>query len=100
MTSPIEPLSEFTRIGKRRFVLITLPSLLQVWVNLLGLIAGVASWKSGWQATALPAPAPTPGEPEPEPLVLPAGELSEKKLAPYLDDPLKDVITEPTLDEM
>lgn len=78
-------------------VLITAPPLLQVWVNLFGLIAGVASWKSGWQATALPPP---PG-PEPGELgVLPAGELSEKKLAPYLDDPLKDIITEPTLDEM
>ena len=76
----------------------TSPSLLQVWVNLLGLIAGVASWKSGWRATALPPPPVPP--PEENLTVLPAGELSEKKLAPYLDDPLKDVITEPTLDEM
>ncbi|KAI1796954.1 hypothetical protein LXA43DRAFT_985278 [Ganoderma leucocontextum] len=68
-----------------------------VWVNLLGLVAGVASWKSGWQATALPPPvSAAPGDPG----VLPAGELSEKKLAPYLDDPLEDVITAPALDEM
>ncbi|TBU33426.1 hypothetical protein BD309DRAFT_974640 [Dichomitus squalens] len=65
-----------------------------VWVSVLGLIAGVASWKSGWEATAL-TPAPTVGD-----IPLPAGESTETKLAPYLDDPLKDVITAPALDEL
>ena len=70
------------------------PAFSQVWVNLLGLVAGIASWKSGWEATALPSTASAGDIP------LPAAETTETKLAPYLDDPLKGVITAPTLDEM
>lgn len=29
--------------------------LLQIWVGIFGLIAGLASFRSGWQATALPS---------------------------------------------
>ena len=68
-------------------------SIRQVWLNICGLIAGIASWKSGWEATALkPAPSlaadVTPTEPTGE------------KLAPHVDDILKDVIEAPSLDEM
>ncbi|KAH9902644.1 hypothetical protein C8Q73DRAFT_13399 [Cubamyces lactineus] len=64
-----------------------------VWLNICGLIAGIASWKSGWEATALkPAPSlaadVTPTEP------------TGAKLAPHVDDILKDVIEAPSLDEM
>ena len=31
---------------------------LQAWVNVFGLVAAVASFRSGWKATALTAPAP------------------------------------------
>jgi hypothetical protein len=31
---------------------------LQTWVNVFGLVAAVASFRSGWKATALPAPPP------------------------------------------
>ncbi|KAL7279301.1 hypothetical protein ACG7TL_007142 [Trametes sanguinea] len=64
----------------------------EVWLNLCGLIAGIASWKSGWQATALK---PTPSHADMSP-VEPTGE----KLAPHVEDPLKDVVEEPSLDEM
>jgi hypothetical protein len=30
----------------------------QVWVGIFGLIAAVASFRSGWKATALPPPPP------------------------------------------
>lgn len=44
-----------------------------VWVGVFGLIAGLASWRSGWKATALPPPAapdasgPDDGPSEPAP---------------------------------
>ncbi|KAI9066301.1 hypothetical protein FKP32DRAFT_1566205 [Trametes sanguinea] len=63
----------------------------EVWLNLCGLIAGIASWKSGWQATALkPAPSVDMSPMEP----------TGEKLAPHVEDPLKDVVQEPSLDEM
>lgn len=37
----------------------------QIWVGLFGLIAALASWRSGWKATALPPQTPSsPVEPE------------------------------------
>ncbi|CDO75184.1 hypothetical protein BN946_scf184866.g25 [Trametes cinnabarina] len=64
----------------------------EVWLNLCGLIAGIASWKSGWQATALkPAPSLTN---------MPPTEPTGEKLAPHVEDPLKDVVEAPFLDEM
>ncbi|KAJ3491751.1 hypothetical protein NLI96_g457 [Meripilus lineatus] len=31
-----------------------------VWVGIFGLVAALASWRSGWRATALPQSSPTP----------------------------------------
>ncbi|EMD33944.1 hypothetical protein CERSUDRAFT_117472 [Gelatoporia subvermispora B] len=36
----------------------------EVWVGVFGLIAALASWRSGWNATELPAVSPTPGTPD------------------------------------
>lgn len=66
----------------------------QVWTNLLGLIAGIASWRSGWEATALHPPVSGSD------VVPPPVQPTDEKLAPYLEDPLKDVIEAPSLDEM
>ncbi|KAI0749690.1 hypothetical protein C8Q80DRAFT_1163429 [Daedaleopsis nitida] len=65
-----------------------------VWLNLLGLVAGIASWKSGWEATALQPPI-SGSDVVPPPL-----EPTDEKLAPYMEDPLKDAIEAPSLDEM
>ncbi|KAI0648977.1 hypothetical protein C8Q79DRAFT_484418 [Trametes meyenii] len=64
----------------------------EVWLDICGLIAGIASWKSGWEATAL-RPAPSLAD-------IPPMEPTEEKLAPHYDDPLKDVVEAPSLDEM
>ena len=61
---------------------------------MLGLVAGIASWRSGWEATALKSPL-SGSDVVPPPL-----EPTDEKLAPYFEDPLKDVIEAPSLDEM
>ena len=63
-------------------------------LDFFGLVAGIASWKSGWQATSLQPPV-TGSD-----IVPPPVEPTDEKLAPYLDDPLKDVVEAPSLDEM
>ncbi|KAI0368011.1 hypothetical protein BV20DRAFT_969857 [Pilatotrama ljubarskyi] len=64
----------------------------EVWLDICGLIAGIASWRSGWEATAL--------KPTPNLADMPPMEPTEEKLAPNVDDVLKDVIEAPSLDEM
>jgi len=63
------------------------------WINVFGLIAGLAAWRNGWKATALP-PAPTD---------VPAA-TSELEKAPIelgaVDTPLDLDIEAPMLDEM
>jgi hypothetical protein len=42
----------------------------QAWISFFGLAAAIASFRSGWKATALPLTAPSaepPSPPEPEP---------------------------------
>ena len=39
-----------------------LPDMFQVLVSILGLIAGIASFRTGWKATALPRPQDPPAE--------------------------------------
>ncbi|KAI8980027.1 hypothetical protein BD414DRAFT_420869 [Trametes punicea] len=63
-----------------------------VWLNVCGLIAGIASWRSGWEATALK---PARGLAD-----IPPTEPAGEKLAPHIDDPLKDVVEEPSLCDM
>ncbi|RDX57117.1 hypothetical protein OH76DRAFT_1394890 [Lentinus brumalis] len=65
-----------------------------VWLDFFGLIASIASWKSGWEATALQPPL------NGSDIVPPPVEPTDEKLAPYIEDPLKDVIEAPALDEM
>jgi len=36
------------------------PRIIQIWVSLFGFIAAVASFRSGWRATALPPVVPPP----------------------------------------
>ncbi|EIW57688.1 uncharacterized protein TRAVEDRAFT_150287 [Trametes versicolor FP-101664 SS1] len=64
----------------------------EVWLDICGLVAGIASWKSGWEATAL-KPAPSLAD-------MPPMEPTEEKLAPHFDDPLKDLMEEPSLGDM
>ncbi|KAI0636061.1 hypothetical protein C8Q77DRAFT_1101155 [Trametes polyzona] len=64
----------------------------ELWLDLCGLIAGIASWKSGWEATAI--------KPSPSLADVPPMEPTGEKLAPHVEDPLKDVIEAPSLDEM
>ncbi|KAH9847710.1 hypothetical protein C2E23DRAFT_889814 [Lenzites betulinus] len=66
----------------------------EVWLDVCGLIAGIASWKSGWEATAL--------KPAPSLVDMPPTEPSGEKLAPHVEDILKDVVDAqaPALDEL
>ncbi|KAH9945066.1 uncharacterized protein BXZ73DRAFT_39023 [Epithele typhae] len=67
-----------------------------IWLDVCGFVAGVASWRSGWEATALPSPPTSAPDTLPPPM-----EPTEEKLAPYIEDPLKDIVIEaPGLDEM
>ncbi|KAI0775073.1 hypothetical protein BD413DRAFT_292811 [Trametes elegans] len=67
----------------------------EIWLDICGFIAGIASWKSGWEATALK---PAPPSLADVPPVEPTGE----KLAPHVEDVLKDVVEAqaPALDEL
>lgn len=65
-----------------------------MWLDVCGLIAGIASWKSGWEATAR--------KPAPSLVDMPPTEPSGEKLAPHVEDILKDVVDAqaPALDEL
>ncbi|OBZ72068.1 hypothetical protein A0H81_08046 [Grifola frondosa] len=53
-----------------------------VWVGVFGLLAGIASWRSGWKATARTGVSVND---------ISAVEPSPEKLAPHIPDPLEDL---------
>ncbi|CAL1717045.1 unnamed protein product [Somion occarium] len=53
----------------------------EVWVGIFGLVAALASWRSGWKATALPASVPRP-DVQPFDVEKPPLEESSEKVPP------------------